>query len=124
MQPVLEEAPVQPQAPVEPKEEPEDEDTLEYEGYYGGGGWVRTDIEEEPMELPADHPAAVGGEDANSDPIGGDAGDGGDGADPDDQAGDAAEEDDYDPDDLDGDGDEPEDPPDRCSCRRGTNSPI
>ena len=51
------------------------------------------------------------GEDTDSDPAGGDAGNGGDGADPDDQAGDAAEEDGYGPDDSDGDGDELEDPP-------------
>jgi len=111
VQPVLEEAPVQPEAPVGPKEEPEEQDALEYEGYYGEGGWVSTDTEEEPMELPTDHLAAEGGEDANLDPTGGDAGDGGDGADPDDQAGDAAEEDGYGPDDSDGDGDELEDPP-------------
>ena len=111
MQPVLEEAPVQQEAPVEPKELPEEEDALEYEGYFGGGGWVSTDTEEEPMELPTDHVAAEGGEDANLDPTGGDAGDGGDGADPDDHAGDAAEEDGYGPDDSDGDGDELEDPP-------------
>ncbi|RLN03576.1 hypothetical protein C2845_PM13G04600 [Panicum miliaceum] len=59
-------------------EDDSDEDLI-YEGYYRGG-WVETDTEEEPMELPDDHPDA-GGDDVRGD----DAGNGGD--DPDGQDG-------------------------------------
>ena len=35
----------------------DDDDNDDYYGYYGGG-WMDTDTEQEPMELPKDHPAA------------------------------------------------------------------
>jgi hypothetical protein len=46
----------------------EDDDDDDY-GYYEAG-WVCTDIEEEPMELPKDHPDAAS--DSNEDAAGGD----------------------------------------------------
>jgi hypothetical protein len=62
-------------------------DDDDYYGYYGGG-WVDTNTEEEPMELPEDHPDnvgdsevedAVGGDGIDLDAAGGDdAEDGGD----------------------------------------------
>ena len=36
----------------------DDDDSVNYYDHYGGG-WVDTDTEEDPMELPEDHPAAV-----------------------------------------------------------------
>jgi hypothetical protein len=49
----------------------EDDDDDDY-GYYERG-WVDTDTEEEPMELPEDHRDAAG--DSNEDAIGGDGAD-------------------------------------------------
>jgi len=49
----------------EPEHTPEfmvvddDDVSVNFYGFYGGG-WVDTDIEEEPMELPTDHLAAEG----------------------------------------------------------------
>jgi hypothetical protein len=68
--------------PVQPEDTPAfvEVDDDDYCGYYGGG-WVDTDNEEEPMELPEDHPDAVegskeedaaGGDTADSDAAGGD----------------------------------------------------
>jgi hypothetical protein len=93
----------------EEPEQPEDlpefvvvDDDDDYYGYYGGG-WVDTDTEEEPMELPEDHPDAVG--DSNED-----AG-GGDDADPSAAGGDNAEDGDDDPAALDGGDEDPDDDP-------------
>ncbi|XP_025815517.1 histone chaperone ASF1-like [Panicum hallii] len=53
----------------------DDDDDNDYHGYYEGG-WVDTDTEEEPMELPEDHPDV--GEDPEEENAAG-----GNGADPD-----------------------------------------
>jgi hypothetical protein len=84
---------------VPDQEEPEQsEDLREFveiedddDNYYGyhEGGWVDSDTEEEPMELPEDHPDAIG--DSNEDAAGGD------GADPGAVEGDKAEDGDDDP---------------------------
>jgi hypothetical protein len=42
---------------------------------HSNGGWVNTDTEEEPMELPEDHPEVSSG--SNEGPAGGDGGDSG-----------------------------------------------
>jgi hypothetical protein len=57
---------------VEPQEE-EDHGHYFYNRYYGGG-WVQTDTEEEPMELPEDHPDAAE-DSADADAAGGDGAD-------------------------------------------------
>jgi hypothetical protein len=49
-----------------------DDDDDDYYGYYGGG-WVDTDTEEEPMELPENHLDAAG--DSDEDVAGGDSAD-------------------------------------------------
>jgi hypothetical protein len=53
--------------------DPEDDDHYYYD--HSNGGWVDTDTEEEPMELPEDHPEVSSG--SNEGPAGGDGGDSG-----------------------------------------------
>jgi hypothetical protein len=49
------------------------EDDDDYYYNHPDGGWVDTDTEEEPMELPEDHPGVSS--DSNEDPAGGDGAD-------------------------------------------------
>jgi hypothetical protein len=79
-----------------------DDDNDDYYGYYEGG-WVDTDSEEEPMELPEDHPEATG--DSNEDVAGGDS------ADPGAVEGDNTEDGDDDPAAPDGGNEDPDDDP-------------
>jgi hypothetical protein len=79
-----------------------DDDDDDYYGNYEGG-WVDTDNEEEPMELPKHHPNAAG--DSNEDVAGGD------GADPGAAEGDNAEDGDDDPAAPDGGDEDPDDDP-------------
>jgi hypothetical protein len=87
-----------PKQEVPEQEEPEQSEDLrefvevddDYYGYYGGG-WVDTDTEEEPMEMPEDNPDTAG--DINKDVAGGD------GADPGAAGGDNAQDGDENPDD-------------------------
>jgi hypothetical protein len=53
--------------------DPEDDDYYYYD--HSNGGWVDTDTEEEPMELPEDHPMVSSG--SNEGPAGGDGDDSG-----------------------------------------------
>jgi hypothetical protein len=78
------------------------DDDDDYYGYYRGG-WVDTDTEEEPMELPEDHPDTTGNN--NEDTAGGD------GADPCAAGGDDAEDGDDDPAAPDGSDEDPDDDP-------------
>jgi hypothetical protein len=66
-------------------------------------GWVDTDTEEEPMELPEDHPKVSSG--SNEDPVGGDS------SDPGATGGDEDEDGDDDPAAPDGGDDDPDDDP-------------
>jgi hypothetical protein len=79
-----------------------DDDNEDYYGYYGGG-WVDTDTEEEPIELPEDHPDTAG--DSDEDAVGGD------GADPGAAGGDNAEDGDDDLAAPDGGDEDPDDDP-------------
>jgi hypothetical protein len=92
--------------PEQPEDLPEfvivEDDDDNYYGYYEGG-WVDTNIKEEPMELPEDHPDATG--DSNEDAAGGD------GADPGAVGGDNAEDGEDDPTAPDGGDEDPEDDP-------------
>jgi hypothetical protein len=58
---------------VEIEEEEEDNDDDDYYSYYGGG-WLDTDTEEEPMELPEDH-TDTAKDSADEDTAGGDSAD-------------------------------------------------
>jgi hypothetical protein len=70
----------------EPKYVILEENDDDYYGYHEGG-WVDTDTEEEPMELPEDHPEVSSG--SNEDPAGGDDADlGATGGDEDEDGGD------------------------------------
>ncbi|RLM54579.1 hypothetical protein C2845_PM10G11860 [Panicum miliaceum] len=98
--------------PVQPEDAPvfmeiDDDDDDDYYGYYGGG-WVDTDIEEEPMELPEDHPDAAGGSDEDTA--------GGDGVDPNATGGDDAEDGGDDPAAPDGGDDDPDDDPEPAAA--------
>jgi hypothetical protein len=99
-----------------PQEEPNQEESEQPESkyvilednnddYYGyhEGGWVDTDTEEEPMELPEDHPEVSSG--SNEDPAGGD------GADPSATGRDEGEDGDDDSAAPDGGDDDPDDDP-------------
>ena len=61
----VQEAPVPSEEAVESEEESGPEGAydfvLEYDGYFGGGMWAASDIEEEPLELLGDHVAADDG---------------------------------------------------------------
>jgi hypothetical protein len=89
--------------PKQPEDVPEfvevDDD---YYGYYGRG-WVDTDTEEEPMELPEDHPDAAGDSDKDAA--------GGDGANPGAVGGDDAEDGEYGSATPDGGDEDPDDDP-------------
>jgi hypothetical protein len=87
---------------LEPKFVIVEDDEDDYYGYHEGG-WVDTDTEEEPMELPENHPEVSSG--TNEDPTGGD------GADPGATSGDKDEDGDNDPAAADGGDDDPNDDP-------------
>jgi hypothetical protein len=79
-----------------------EDDDDDYYGHYEGG-WMDTDIEEELMELPEDHPDATS--DSSEDAAGGD------GADPGVAGGDNAEDGDDDPAAPNGGDEDPDDDP-------------
>ncbi|XP_025791860.1 uncharacterized protein LOC112873045 [Panicum hallii] len=79
-----------------------EDDDDDYYGYHEGG-WMDTDTEEEPMELPEDHPDATSN--SNKDAAGGD------GADPGAGGGDGAEDGDDDPTASNGGDEDPDDDP-------------
>jgi hypothetical protein len=79
-----------------------DDNDEDYYGHYEGG-WVDTDTEEEPMELPEDHLDTAG--DSNEDTTGGDSADRGA------AKGDSAEDGDDDPAAPDGGDEDPDDDP-------------
>jgi hypothetical protein len=92
--------------PEQPEDLPKfvvvDDDDDDHYGYYGGG-WVDTNTEEEPMELPEDHPNTASGSDEDTA--------GGDGADPSAAGGDDAEDADDDPAAPGGGDEDPDDDP-------------
>ncbi|XP_025801447.1 secreted acidic protein 1A-like [Panicum hallii] len=106
----LQEVPYQ-EEPEQPEDLPEfveieDDDDDDY-GYYEGG-WVDTDTEEEPTEMPEDHPNTAG--DSNEDAAGGD------GADPGAAGRDYAKDGDDDPAASDGGDEDPEDDPEPANA--------
>jgi hypothetical protein len=83
------------------------DDDGDYYGYYEVG-WVDTDTEEEPMELPEDHLDVIGN--SNGDAAAGD------GADPGAAGGDDAGDGDDDPTALDGGDEDPDDDPEPANA--------
>jgi hypothetical protein len=83
-----------------------------YDYDHSNGGWVDTDTEEEPIELPEDHPEVSSG--SNEGPAGGDGGDSGAADGDKDEGGD---------DDSDALGDDDDDPADDPEPAAATNPP-
>jgi hypothetical protein len=101
-----------PPHPIHHSQEVSDPEDDDYDYDHSNGGWVDTDTEEEPMELPKDHPEVSSG--SNEGPTGGDGGDSGAADGDKDEGGD---------DDSDAPGDDDDDPDDDPEPTVATNPP-